>query len=317
MQQIIKYLPTLIVVISGAVYAYLNQSVFAPLYSINLVHILSLAGIVFAFFIATGYTFYLLVGFLSVRLSLIETIGLTFLTNFGNYLGPTRPGAAIKAIYLKSQKGMLYASFSAVLATNSFLVFFASGVTGLLLLASLWLQTGVFSLSLVIICIALILVSLLPLVFRFRQIQREGRIWSMLNNAIAGIEVIKSQKLKLLMVCGTILIQYLISAWVLIVAYHALGHPIPLTLALIIGIFTSISNFFTITPNNLGIQEVVMAYLYTITGMDFTSGLMGAGLIRAIHIILTFGLTPIFTHFMLKSANISLSSILPNIKKTV
>ena len=81
--------------------------------------------------------------------------------------------------------------------------------------------------------------------------------------------------------------------------------------ALLLGVFASISNFFTITPNNVGVQEIVMAYLYTITGLDFTNGLLGAGLIRAVHIALTFGLTPIFTYLMLKSANLSLSAILP------
>lgn len=38
-----------------------------------------------------------------------------------------------------------------------------------------------------------------------------------------------------------------------------------------------------------------MAYLYSMSGMDFSKGMLGSGLIRAVHVVLTFALTPIFT----------------------
>ncbi len=317
MKKTLRYLPTLIVVVLGVVYIYFNADKFTPLLALRPADVLPIVGVLFLFFLVTGYTFYLLVSLVSVRLSLVELVGLTFLTNFGNYLGPTRPGAAIKAIYLKGHRGLPYATFSAVLAANSFLIFFISGLTGLVLLAALWLQTGVLSMLLVAICAALLGLAGLPLVFRFRPIPRQGRFWSIVNSALVGFEQIKSQRGKLLAVCGSVLLQYVVSAWLMVVTYRALGQEISITTALIIGVFTSIANFFTITPNNLGVQEVVMAYLYTITGMDFNSGLLGASLIRAVHILLTFGLTPIFTYFMLRAANLSLVAILPGRKGKV
>ena len=80
--------------------------------------------------------------------------------------------------------------------------------------------------------------------------------------------------------------------------------------ALVIGVFASMANLFTITPNNLGVQEAVIAYLLAVTGFDFTTGVIGAGLIRVIHMIITFVFTPVFTHYLLKSANLSLGKIL-------
>lgn len=312
---ILRYLPVAIVIISGMIYININSNALTPLFSIKSIDILNISCLFFVFFLVTGYTFYLLISFLSVRLTIIEVVGLTFLTNFGNYLGPTRPGAALKAIYLKGQKGLSYANFSAVLAANGFLLFFVSGTTGLLLLAFLWLQTSILPISLIIICMMFIIISILPMMFQFRRIQHQGRICQILNNAITGFELIKSQKYKLLAVCCSVLIQYFIAAWILVIAYHALGQPILLVTALVIGVFTSISNFFTLTPNNIGVQEIVMASLYTMTGMDFTSGLLGASLIRAVHIILTFVLTPIFVYLLLKSSDLSLSAILPGRKK--
>lgn len=308
------YVSILAVLVAGFVYAWLNRSELVSLFTLQLSDVLIIAGILFLFFLSTGFTFYLLVSLLSVRLSLIEMIGLTFLSNFGNYLGPTRPGAAIKAIYLKGEKDLPYARFSAVLAANGFVLFFVSGMVGVLLLVALWAQSGILPGSLVAICLTLISGALLPLAFRFRQVSYRGRIWRHLNRATEGFEAIKSQREKLLAVCASVLLQYMITAWLMVFTYRTLGQPISLTAALIIGVFTSIANFLTITPNNLGIQEIVMAYLYTITGLDFSEGLLGASLMRAVHIILTFGLTPIFVHFMLKSANLSLAAILPGRK---
>jgi uncharacterized membrane protein YbhN (UPF0104 family) len=311
MRYIIKILPTIILLVLCAVYLNYNRSALEPLLSIKIAQIFSLNILMFIFFITTGYTFYLLARFLSVRLNVLETIGLTFLTNFGNYLGPTRPGAAIKAVYLKGVKGLSYANFSAILAANSFVLLFVSGFTGAVLLLVLWIDTSSLSISLLIVCLILMSLSMVPFVLHLRSINRDGRVWQVLNNAINGFEIIKSQKYKLLGVCLTILFQYIMGAIILITAYHAIGKPVSLIEALLIGVFTSISNFFTITPNNIGVQEIIMAYLYTITGMDFTSGLVGASLVRAIHISLTFTLSPFFIYFMLKSTDLVLADILP------
>jgi uncharacterized membrane protein YbhN (UPF0104 family) len=310
-KRIARYLPTATVLVLGAIYVYFEREELSPLFSLSCLDVFLLAVPILVFFILTGYTFSLLLSLLSIKLTMVELIGLTFLTNFCNYLAPTSPGAAIKAIYLKGQKGLSYSSFSAILAANSFLIFFMSGATGLILILFLWLQTNLAPHSLIAISALLLAFSLLPFVFRFRTIHYQGRVWAIINNALVGFQTIKSQKTKLVAIGVSILAQYFLSAWVLVLAYHSLGQPISFTLALIIGVFASISNFFTLTPNNLGIQEMVMAYLYSISGMSFSDGLMGAVLIRALHIILTFALSPVFIYFLLRSSSLSLGDILP------
>ena len=310
-----RYVPTVVVLAVAVGYVGLNVEQFEELLRIPALSICWILLAVLAFFLSTGFTFYLLVDLVAERLSPAEWIGLTFLTNFGNYLGPARPGSAIKAVYLKSQKRLPYSTFTAVLAANSFVALFMSSTVGLVLLTMLWLQQGVMPGLLFSVCTVLLVVSLAPFFVKLGTVTRQGRIWRLLNNATLGFETIKRQKRKLVKVCVSMLLQYCVSALLIVLAYRAIGHDLSFTMAFIIGVFTSISNLFTITPNNIGVQEVVMAYLYTITGLDFASGLQGASLIRGIHILVTFGLTPVFTHVMLRSANLSLSAILPGARE--
>ena len=97
--------------------------------------------------------------------------------------------------------------------------------------------------------------------------------------------------------------------------FRSLGVPIGFLSALVIGVFTAIANFFTITPNNLGIQEAVIAYLLSVTGFDFATGVIGAGLSRVIHMIITFSLAPLFMHTLFKSENLKLTGILQKSSK--
>ena len=292
-------------------YIYYNYKHFAPIFSIPWTGLLYLTILSFVHFTVTGLTFYYLVKMVAVNLNPIEILGLTFLSNIANYLGPSSPGVVIKGFYLKRQKTLPYTHFATILAANSFIIFFVAGFIGLLLLGIMWIQLDIFPVLLGLICAALLTLSILPFLLHIYPSNRGGRLWERINRAIEGFNLLKGQKSALITVCGTLIGQYVIIGWTILTVYQLLGMDITVTTALMIGLFTSISNFFTITPNNLGFQEIVIAYLYTISGSDFNNGLVGAGILRAIHLLLTFGLTPILTYFMLKSVNLSFKDIRP------
>ncbi|MFT5350012.1 MAG: uncharacterized membrane protein YbhN (UPF0104 family), partial [Gammaproteobacteria bacterium] len=109
-------------------------------------------------------------------------------------------------------------------------------------------------------------------------------------------------------VCMSFLLQFVLAAFTIKIAYSSLGLSITLLSAMLIGVFTATANLFTITPNNIGIQELVIAYLVTIVGLDFANGIIGAGLMRIVHIVITLALTPIFSFFLLRRAGISLNA---------
>lgn len=134
MKTIIQILLAIAVVTVGAIYIYLNRSQLTILKNIELYDIVLLVFFNIFFLYATGYVFKLLVGTMNINLSFIETIGLSVLTNFANYLAPARPGAALKAVYLKKTKKFAYTHFTSVFIASSFVGIFMMGASGLVLL---------------------------------------------------------------------------------------------------------------------------------------------------------------------------------------
>ena len=311
MKRFVRYALGVILLIAGIIIGYTNRDQLTPLANLNSSDILSISSVLFIFFIFTGITFGLLVRLVNIRLTVTELLGLTFLTNLVNYVGPTRPGAVAKAVYLKAEKGLAYTLFSSVLAANGLIVAILSGVVGLLLLLLLWLKTGDTPLWLYILCITLTTAAALPFLLPLPVFKGGSIIKQSISRAIDGFRTIKSQRRGLLLVVISVLLQYLVSAWLMLVTYRVLDQDITFTGALVIGVFTSIANLYTFTPNNLGVQEFVMAYLSTIVGVDFSNGLLGAGLLRATHIVLTIGFTPVFTYLMLRKSQLSLADMLP------
>lgn len=310
MKKIIQIIINISLLLICFFYLYLNRLQLNVLKNLDLDNIIIISVIFLLFFFITGYTFKLLISLLNIELSIIETIGLSILTNFGNYLGPARPGAVLKAMYLKSVKGFAYSKFVSVLSAYTFLLFLMSGIVGVLLLLLLKNNNVEIPILLFIICNGLIIGSILPFICKNPHLKGKNKITKHLQSALEGFNIIQAQKVKLIIICLVFIIQFLFSALLYITTFSSLGFKISFLSALVIGVFTSISNFFTITPNNIGIQEAVSAYLFTLTGFDFASGFIGASVIRVIHIVITFSLTPIFAHFLLKSMDMRLLNIL-------
>lgn len=262
-----------------------------------------------AVFVATGLTFFLLVRTTGVKMKVGEWVGLTFISNALNYMVPVRPGIVAKATYLKRSAQMAYSRFSSVLVAKGVLFIGTTATLGLLMLV--WLQPrGRSAMVIAAVCAAMVALSLVPLyvpLFRFR---RDGRLFRLLNNAVQGFEEIRSNRGMTLLIGLSIMLQHLLSGATCVVAFGALGFEISFPIALALVAFASITNVLAITPNNIGVQELVMAYAYSLGGLDFQEGLLGAALIRAAHMVLTFVVAPIFTYRLMGARKIQLSYLL-------
>jgi len=308
MKKPLQIILTALLILIGAIYLYVNRSQLAVLRQIQIHDFCILFAVILAFFYISGYTFKLIVGLLNVELSVSETIGLSILTNFGNYLAPVRPGAALKAVYLKASKGLPYAKFTSVLAVNTFLAFFMTGLAGLILILLLIKENVQIPIILPFVCLFLIIGSVIAFACKMPNIKARGRITQLLQSGISGFQAINVQKRKLFWICLTFVAQFLWCALINEAVFRSLGIPIGLLSALVIGVFAAIANFFT--------QEAVIAYLLSITGFDFTTGVIGAGLSRVIHMIITFSLAPLFVHTLFKSEDLKLTGILLKTTKT-
>ena len=308
MRRIVQISVSILLLIIGSIYIYYHRDNLQALKGVSTDNLVFLTLVTFSFFCATGLTFKLLVNVLNIKLNWTETVGLSILSNFTNYMIPGRPGAALKAVYLKSTKKLEFSKFTAILAANMFIALFMMGISGMLIIP---LTTEIKSnagLELLLVCMALVVVSVLPFVTKLPQIKLTNRKGKILRSALEGFQLIRSSKKELFLVCFSFILQFILAAVTIKIAYTSLGFPITLTSALIVGVFTAIANLFTITPNNIGIQEIVIGYLVSIVGLDFASGIIGAVLMRVIHIIITFGLTPLFVYLLLKDAGINVMS---------
>lgn len=301
MKKYIQYLMLIIVTGVSAFYFYTHKEDLRILAEIQFLDVLLVAFVLLLFFSLTGYTFKLLVKLLGIELTFKETFGLSILTNFGNYLGPTRPGAALKALYLKSVKGLSYSHFAAVLAANTFIVFFMTGLVGAILLCWLYFCGKSVPALLVGVCAGLIFLSFIPYWLKELSLFSRWEKLDLVSKALEGFAIIRDQKSKLLLICLTFLGQFGLSAILYMLVFKGLGIPVDFISAMVVGVFTSVANFFTITPNNLGIQEAVSAYLLAITGCDFNAGVIGSTLVRVVHIAITFSLAPWFSYSLMQN----------------
>jgi uncharacterized membrane protein YbhN (UPF0104 family) len=267
----------------------------------------------FLFVLATGYTFFLMLGLVEVRISAREVLGLTYLSNFVNYLAPVRPGAIAKAVYLKLERDCPFTLYTVVVAANTLLVVFTTSACGLFLVFYLWWWQGIFMAKTCLLGVVLCLLIPLPLVLHLPTwipAAKAGRRWELARVAAAGFAEIRANRRGLAAVCLSVVAQYVASALLMQCVYSALGFPMDLPTALLVGMVGAIFSMVTLTPGNLGVQELVMGQVFELTGLPFAAGVLGSGVIRALHIGLTLGLTPLFCLLMFRTARIGLGDLL-------
>lgn len=306
MRRILRLSVTVLTIVVSGVYLYVNRDSLGLLLEVRPRHLVIITALTFLTFVSSGVIFALLVRIVGVRLTAVETVGLSLVTSMGNYLGPLRPGAALKAVYLKSYRQLPYAHFMTVLSANAFLLLLMTGLSGLVVLSLIEPPDAVTGLLLFLVCLFLVAGSALPFVVRLPRVAGTGRLTSVLRSALEGFGIIGRAQGRLLLTCAVIVLQFLLSAVVYQYAYNAMGLSLSFASATAIGVFAAMSNFFTITPNNLAIQEAVVAYMITVAGFDFVTGAMGATLLRLVHVVLTFALAPLFMHLLMRRAPVAL-----------
>ncbi|MCP4903305.1 MAG: flippase-like domain-containing protein [bacterium] len=296
--RLLRPLAISILVLAGAAYVALCWDKLALIAEVDMLELVTLSMSLLVFFVVTGFGFCLVVSTLGVRLSPVEWIGLTFISTMLNYSAPAHPGLFAKAVYLKKKK-LSYSRFSVVMAAKVAISALSSGILGLLVLLLMWRMDGVSSPLLVLLCSALVLLAAMPLTLPLPRLTYQGKIWKLLKDAAQGLKELRGRRWRTLAFGCIVIVEHFLSAIICMIAFRAFGFELELLSALAIGVFVAIFGLFSLTPNNIGVQEIVMAYLYSVTGMDFTDGLIGGGLIRAVHMLLAFVMAPIFAHLLL------------------
>ena len=303
----IRFAGLLIISGTATLYVYLFYDRLDVIWTIKFNPFLYLIAGMTAMIFTTGLTNALLLKILGVELSFIEYSSLSFLTTFANYFGPMRAGAAVRASYLKIVKGLPVSAYAGVMMANSFLLMFVSGVVGVTLLFVGWLSHDLLSVPLMLICLAFICIGVAIKIVKLPTLRKDGRLWNIFKLALNGLDDIRNHKLGLTQVILSILLQYVAAAFILYFAYGAVGERITVLIAFIVGVFTAMSSYITITPNNIGLQEAVIGYLGVVTGIGLNESLLAAALVRAGQMVVVFVLSPVCWYLLLRPAGLTFS----------
>lgn len=335
-KNILRFIITLAILVIGIFYLYHNRAQLMVLQNISIKSVGILFFLLGLFFYSTGFTFKIALEIFGIKISHFETLGLSILTSFTNYLAPGSLGSVVKAVYLKSTKQLDYTRYAALFALVTFIGFFVTGLMGGIVF--LGMKRYITSPSIFLgISVGLILVGSVPFFYplgNYKNFLKDGkssqvitgnrfsrkipkiipwaRMQEILFLAAEGFRQMRSRQVYLWMIAGTYFLQFFLSTLIFKLAFESINIYLSFSAALFLAVFTTAVNFVVITPNNIGIQETASGMLFKLLGFSFAQGVIGMGVIRVIHILITFTLIPLFIHVLFKNKELTFGKKINN-----
>ena len=207
-----------------------------------------------------SYNFLQLVG-KSVKVPYMHALHTWAVANLANYLGPFQPGLAVRALYFKRIGVPLLTTTRATLRQLILSVWVASGLC----------VVGLFNANPGIRYFAICGVAgfiCMPLVLRllrscFPGDGSESRLAGFIRK-ILDLGKIGMPAYKL----WPFIIQYMLMALCFYAVYNVFGVQMKFDEATLLAVIFALSALFSITPNNLGMQELLLGYVAHMGGLS-------------------------------------------------
>ena len=268
-------------VLGYLVYFFASQSGrLSRLEGVGLPDIAALAGtIVFGNLYMAGQFKYL-VGSLGARIAYGQAVCLSAGCTLLNYL-PLNAGMIVKARFLKKHLGVKYAHFISLVGAQMLAVVVAAGAMGLIVTAltgdgaggGRWHLAGLFAAGL---GGALMMLHIPP------SWLGAGGGWlrTALRDLLVGLERMRVRPLQLAILLGLAVFKLLIISVRFQVCFAALGVKVTFLSCLMYAAVTALLMLVSITPNSLGLREILVGGVAALTGLSFEVGLLASGLDR-------------------------------------
>lgn len=222
----------------------------------------------------------------NVHIPVVESFAVSSFNALGNYLTALGGGTLSKAVYLKKRYDFSYSAFVASMSATHIVDLLMVSLLGCIVLVyvsglvMLWgkvLFIGFLFLGILTFCLLVLPLALPPFA---------GRIFNALRDIIDGWSMLKKRRRLLVQLSMLLLINHLLFALEFLVGYEAFSLKIGIADAVLIGVLSSLSTIIKITPANLGVQEGVIAFSSQLLGAGFGEGLLVAGLLRMVSVVL-------------------------------
>jgi len=252
----------------------------------------------FLFFAMNGYAFQCLARVAGTPMRPWEWLGITFVANMTSYLLPFRAGAAVKVAYLNRAHGMGIARGSTIVLADNVLFISSAGLCGLLLCGVSSLIGSPLPHGLAAFLGIAGFVALFPLIPLPAPPKGWGFPGQVLRSAHETWGILKKGRRRL-WTCFMIRVGgHLLGGAMVWTSFRSFGHGIPAAEALALSLLTALSSLIAITPNNLGIQEVVLGYLARLAGGSMAEGILAGALLRIAHVAVSLTMGPLFLPFL-------------------
>lgn len=218
-----------------------------------------------------------------IRLTLVDWMGVTCLSNAAAFVVPLRGELALAANYYKRVNGLAYTKSAAMVAGN--MVFGVSFSLLQIIVAMLCVGLIDGKWPLLVWGVAALGIAAIA-VFVFISLASESRLrkklekWKIVRDIITGFnDLLRSRRLLwqlLLCMTGSNIVRLLI----VMVCFQASGSPVSLYEALLYGSLAWLASVIAVVPGNIGLKESVMGVATMQLGVDFTVGVTASLLER-------------------------------------
>lgn len=298
--RIISLLIGVLIVISAFFYLFNKPVFFEYLSNISYLHLLLILSLWFFIYLLTGLKFKYIYLQYHNALHFSEWYGMTMVGSMTNYLLP-QSGLAVRAGYFKFKKEIPVKIFFQIQILDYIYFFLTSCIIGMAILflidfdSDLKYTLFLFFLIVLLLC-GLTFIKLDNIRLKYKYI---CKIIDFIKSLQSFNNFNNARRIVILNITKVLLISILY-----LFSFSIAGVKIDYMMAAIIGIVINILIFFPITPGNMGIQELLVAFLSESTDLGYDNGLFAALIIRSTNLLFVFVNGIIFSKYFMIKKNI-------------
>jgi uncharacterized protein (TIRG00374 family) len=264
--QLISIVFSLIFIWLIAIYLSNNSNILETYKNISIQDFLVIVLTYVSAIFTNGYLNKIVIQKISPNVSNQEILNLQFSNNLFNKIFP-KGGAIFRGVYLKKvhklSLSIFYGSFAGIVAIN--IVVFS--VVAFISQIAIYYYYANFDIIILLITFGLLIFSLIIIFIRPNLENRNGRIFEYIRKIIEGWRIIQKNKRDILVFLCLVLIHLLIGIFMRIVIFRSLGFEITFLEAGLLTSLTGILSYINVTPDGIGIREIMFAYLGSVTGL--------------------------------------------------
>jgi uncharacterized protein (TIRG00374 family) len=275
-KRVVSYLLLAFFLILFGLYYSKNRDDFTILGDISATYLLIAVLSHFLIVCLNGLLIKLLVKPFGKELGGFQSLYASMISSAGNFFLPAGSGMALRAVYLKRTIKLRYKTFISTLYGNYIIVFFTSGVFGLISVvvlsggasvAASFVLGGIF-VTMVVASAYLALVGTPKVITQVLNRAHAGRFSRAASEIVRGWDLVVTHRGLVIKMIALALAGLLVSVVVYYSAVSALGLTVGVWQLVLYSTMGTITMFINLTPGAIGIRELLFIYAGSLLGFS-------------------------------------------------